>query len=373
MEVKIDKNDLLRVLQNVQGIVERKTTMPILVNVLLSAAEGSLKASATDLDIAIVNKAKAKVLKPGSTTVNAKVFYDVVKELPEGETTLVLSEGERLEVGVGKSMTRIIGVSSEEYPGLPGINLEIKGKILSDQLDEMISKTIYAVSMDESRFNLSGVCFDIIVEGKKRNLRLVATDGHRLAIITRPIEGKLDFEGNALVPRKGLVEIKRLIEGDSRLVGFEFVEGFLLVESEETKLAVRLIDGEFPEYRNVIPKNPGVAAKVTSGMLAKALKRASLMVTDKSKGVQLDFLKDSIAISSSSPELGDAREVIECDFAGDPVSIGFNARYVLEMAQSLSESTEMIIEVSGELGAAKLYAANDESYIGIVMPMRLQS
>lgn len=372
MELTITKNELNNVLSFVQNVVQKKTTMPILANVLLSTEGEQLTVAATDLEITAIAKATAKIDKAGRTTLNAKVFYDVIRELPDDDISLSLTDGERVEIKCGKSVTRIIGVSADEYPGLPGQSIEVNGQISCAQLSEMVSKTLYAVSQDETRFNLNGVSFEIVELDDDKMLRMVATDGHRLAMITRPA-GELSFKGNVLVPRKGLLEVKKLVdEADAdEMVGVGVEEGFFVIETKSAKVSMRLIDGEFPDYRQVMPKQKGKLATMNSQELAMALRRVALMVTDKAKGVRLDFTNQNLQISSSSPELGDAKEELDLKYDGEPLSVGFNARYIIDITSSLEEGRNLSIELNGELGAGKFYAEGDDSYVAIVMPMRL--
>lgn len=374
MELTISTADLQKALYLTQSIVEKRTTMPILSNVLLSAQQGKLKISATDLEITAITEVSAAVKSNGSTTVNAKIFADIVKELNDGSIHLKLSEGERLEINSGGSKLKIIGVSADEYPSLPGVGFEVKTKIASQQMLEMISRTIHAVSTDETRFNLNGICFEAEGQGKKSGgtLRLVSTDGHRLAMITRPC-GAIGLTDSVIVPRKGISEIRKLLEGENREVGIGFHEGFLVIDSEGTKVSVRLIDGEFPDYNQVIPKDKGVNAIVPSKALIQALKRVSLMVTDKGKCIKLDFSKNHLRLSSSSPELGEASEELVIEYAGEPLTAGFNARYLSDFCLSLGEDQSLVMELHGELGPGRFYSSHDQSYIGIIMPMRLSS
>lgn len=373
MDILISKNDLNRALLITQSIVEKKTTMPILANVLLSAADKHLRISATDFEVTAVLGVNATVKSTGSTTVNAKVFGDVVRELPDGDVLLRLGKSERLEISARNSLFKMIGVSAEEYPSLPGIGTSPRGKISSRQFLEMINKTIYAVSQDDTRFNLSGVCFEMTTGAKKsqKALRMVATDGHRLSMITRPVEG-LDFEGRIIVPRKGLNEIKKILDSDTDTpVGIGVSNGFFVLENGEATISIRLIDGEFPDYNQVIPKERGISATLPADILAQALRRASLMVTDKGKGVRMDFSPGILRISSSSPELGESSEELEIQYTGKQLSVGFNARYILDIASSIMEGQKINIELNGELGPGKFYSDGDESYFGVVMPMRL--
>jgi DNA polymerase-3 subunit beta len=372
MNITIPKSELNRALVIANSIVEKRTTMPILANVLISASEGALKVSATNLELTAVVTAKADVASGGSTTVNAKVLSDIVKELPGNDVHLELQEGERLEITSGSSQFKMLGVSAEEFPCLPGVSLEVNKKIKGGVLLEMINRTLYGVSHDETRFNLNGVCFEYEAgkKGKDGILRLVATDGHRLAMVTR--ESNLEFEGSAIVPTRGLSEIRRILDDYSDgEVGVEISEGFFILETPESKVSMRLIDGEFPDYNQVIPNQKGEPVVIQSGVLAKALRRAALMVTDRGKCVKFDFSKGRVRISSSSPELGESSEELDVGYDGEPLSVGFNAKYLLDFAATLNDEQNVVLELNGELGPGKFSPEGDESYIGIVMPMRL--
>lgn len=374
MDITISKAELNRALYLTQSIVERKTTMPILANVLISASDRRLKISATDLEITAMATASAEVRSPGSTTINAKVFGDIVRELPEGEVTLKLGEGERVEITAKNSKLKMIGATAEEYPSLAGMAFSPKSKIAANQLLEMIEKTLYAVSFDETRYNLNGVCFEVIGgKGKKdsQSLRMVATDGHRLALITRPVTG-MTFTERVIVPRKGLTEVKKIVEGaGDKDIGFDVHDGFMVVESGDAKIAMRLIDGEFPDYNQVLPKDKGVVATLNGGDVSQALRRVALMVSDKNKCVKLDFSKSKLRVSSSSPELGEATEELAVSYDGKPLSVGFNAKYLLDIAASIKEAQNLAMELHGELGPGRFFAEGDEAYLAIVMPMRL--
>lgn len=372
MNINIPKGQLSRVLSMVQNIVEKKTTMPILSNVLLSAADGQLKVSATDLEITAVARTPATVHGAGSTTVNAKVLSEIVRELPEADVTLKLLEGERLEISALSSKLKIVGVNAGEYPSLPGMAVEVRSRVSASQLLEMINRTIYAVSTDETRFNLNGVCFEPI--GEKEGellLRMVATDGHRLSMVTRPTSD-LRFSERVIVPRKGLQELRKLLDEEvSAEVGLDVRDGFLVLETGEAKVSMRLIDGEFPDYNQVLPTTKGEVAAIPTAEFTQALRRVSLMVSDKGKCVKLDFSREHLRISSSSPELGEAREELPVTYAGEPLSVGFNARYLLDIAASIGEEPTLKVELNGELGPGKFFGEKDESCIAIVMPMRL--
>jgi DNA polymerase-3 subunit beta len=384
MEITIPKNELSKLLHVTLAIAEKKSTMPILGNVLLSAEEKSFKVTGSDLELTAVAAVTAAVKKTGAITVSAKVFGDLVRELPDGEITIRATDRDRVEVIAGPSQLKIVGVSADEYPVPPGLSLKTKCKLPASTLAEMINRTLYAVSLDEGRYNMNGVCVEIGKESETA-LRMIATDGHRLALITRPLDGfeitGLAVKGtkkianvtdHVIVPRKGLVEVRKALEtaGDAP-VGVDVSEGFLIVEGPTWKQVVRLLDSEFPNYEQVIPKTPGSKAVVLSSHLSQALKRVSLVVSDKNKGVRLDFFENLVRISSSSPELGEAQEEVQLQYSGREFSVGFNARYLLDVLASVGESQPFVLELGGESGPGKFYAECDESCIGIVMPLRL--
>jgi DNA polymerase-3 subunit beta len=386
MEITLPKAELAKLLHITLAIAEKKSTMPIWGNLLLESDQGILKITASDGEVTAVAKAKASIKERGAITVASKMFGDLVRELPDGDVTIKTGERGRVEVIAGSSNLKIVGVSADEYPVPKGIALPTKCKLSAQTLVDMINKTLYAVSLDEGRYNMNGVCVELIKEGKSSLLRMVATDGHRLAMITRPLEG-VDFTSlvakgavkgdgesdHVIVPRKGLSEVRKALEtvGESP-VGVDVITGFLVVESDSWKLVVQLVDSEFPNYEQVLPKAEGVKVAVLSSQLAHALKRVSLVVSDKNKGVRLDFYNNLVRISSSSPEVGEGEEEVEVQYKGRDLSVGFNARYIIDALATVGENQPFIFELSGETGPGKMYAEADESAIGIIMPLRLE-
>lgn len=372
MKVKVDTPQLNSALNLIMNIVDKKTTMSILMNVVLTAKDKQLTLIGSDIENSIQINIPAEVTSPGRTAVSVKMLSDMVRELSEVKTEMSLSEGQRLDIHCGSAKIKIIGFSPDEYPNLPGLSLSANTSIDQKQLLEMIDKTVYAVSLDETRRNLGGVCFVFSKSGKSTQLKMVATDGHRLALITRPIE-KTNFEpGTVLIPRKGVTEMKRLLDqntGKETKVGIS--EGFLIMETGDSKISIRLMDAEFPDYSQVIPESCATTVKVETQELSQALRIVALMVSDKARGVKFDFSKGLLRLSSSSPELGEAKEEIEVDYKGDPLSVRFNAKYALDFISSLGETGHVEIGLNGEAGAGVFKAENDDSYIGIIMPMRI--
>lgn len=380
----VNKEDLLKALTLINSIVEKKSTRPIMANVLMTAEDGVMTFAGADNEIAAQISVPSKVKLRGSTTVSAKMFAEIVRELPEGDVDLKLDDGERLEIIAKNSKLKIVGVSAQEYPSLPGLILQPKGRVETAQLLEMINSTIYAVSTDETRYNLSGVCFESIdnndgikiVRGKKPSssqglLRLIATDGHRLALVTRPA-ASINFSGRVIAPKKGLQELRRVLETtDEGEIAFDITEGFIVAQTKDTKLTMRLVDGEFPDYTRAIPQKEGTKVTIASQELAQALRRVSLVVTDKEKSVKFDLGNNSLFISSASAELGEAAESIPVTYKGPTISVGFNARYVREIMEVFGENQQVVMELQGDSAPGRFYLENDDSAFGVVMPMRI--
>lgn len=386
MDITLPKAELAKLLHITLAIAEKKSTMPIYGNLLLIAEDGMLKITASSGEITALAKAKANITDKGSITVSARMFGDLVRELPDSDVTIKTLERGRIEVIAANSKSKLVGVSADEYPTPKSLVLDTRCKLSAKILADMISKTVYAVSLDEGRYNMNGVCLELMKDSAVASLRMVATDGHRLAMITRPLEGA-EFtslvpkgsnrkEGeldHVIVPRKGIAEVRKALEvSGEALVGVDIIHGFLVVESETWKLVVQLVDSEFPNYDQVLPKAEGVKAAVLSSQLEHALKRVSLVVTDKNRGVRLDFHNNLLRISSSSPEVGEGLDELDVQYKGRELSVGFNAKYILDILATVGENQPFILELSGDTGPGKLYAESDESAIGIVMPLRLE-
>lgn len=386
MELTIPKAELAKLLLVTQAIAERKSTMPILGNLLLKADKDTLSITGSDLEITALATGAAEVKTPGSITVSGKVFGEVVRELPDGPVQLKSANRERLEIKSASTSLKLVGVSADEYPVPAALSLPAKSRVPAPVLSEMINKTLYAVSLDEGRYTMNGVSLELFNESGKTGLRMVSTDGHRLALVSRPVEkltltslgssksaaSKAGARDHVIIPKKGLGEIRKILDLEQgKDIGLDVNEGFFVIETPSTKLVVRLIDGEFPDYSAVLPKEAGVKATTLSSGLSQALKRVALMVSDKNKGVRFDIADKTLKISSSSAELGEAQEELEVEYHGKPLTIGFNARYLLDVVASIGETQPFTMELLGETGPGKFYAESDEGYLAIVMPLRL--
>lgn len=374
MNLIVSKENLLQLLYLSSTIVEKRNTMPILANVKISAKGNTLSLSATDLEISLFGESEAQITTPGEITVNAKVFYDIVKELPGDSVKISLGKGQRLEIESNKSHFKIIGSSADEFPNISGVSLKNPISVAADKLYEMLDKVSFAVSSDETRYNINGVYIETLetpIGNDKQGIRFVATDGHRLAIIDRPAEG-LMLSGGVIIPRKGIQEVKKVLEGNSGVAYVGLSEGFFTVKSGIVTLGVRLVDGQYPDYRQVIPKETKTKITLNKEDFLSAIRRVSLVTTDKTKTIKFIIKNGVCNMSSSSPEYGEASEELLVKQSGDDIIVGFSARYILDLLNAMSNSEEVIVNLNGDLGPGVFISDKDQNYSCIVMPMRFE-
>lgn len=371
MKLSVEKKDLLNVIARAQNIVEKRNTMPILVNVLLEAKGEGLRAFATDLEVSLTDEIMATVKDGGKVAVNAKSLFEIIKELPEGKIQLERKENNWLKITQNRAVFNMVGISPEEYPVFPTFTTQEFVKMDGPVFAEMIEKTIYAVSTDETRYHLNGVYLEVRPDQDAAVYRMVATDGHRLSMIDRKIAGAAPKSTQGvIVPRKGLHEIKKLLESveDSVEVAIEGAQ--LVVRKGTTLLMVRLIEGKYPNYQQLIPQNLREHFLVQRDSLLSSLKRVSLLSNSKSKGVTFALTNGKMEITSNNPELGDAKEEIEVEYKGKEIKIGFNARYVLDVLSSMHDDI-VRVELNDQLSPGLLKPHDDASYTCVVMPMRI--
>jgi DNA polymerase-3 subunit beta len=368
MEFRIAADELRKALHRAQGIVERKTTMPILANVLVNATKTGVSVTAFDLDIGIVSEHPAEVLKQGSVTLSAKTLFDIVANLPEPQLNVKKLPNNYAEITCGSASYRIVGMASEEFPKLPKEENAPLVKVSGNTLLEMIKKTSFAISSDETRYILNGVFFEPREGGK---VRMVATDGHRLCLIERELAGDFKLKGGVIVPRKGLFELKRLLEeAPDAECSLGFAESSALFKKPGLSMVMRLIDGQFPEYQRVIPKEGEKQVAVSRGRLFDALKRIALLSADKSNAVKLALADGQVRITANNPDLGEAKDDIEVAYRGAALTVGFNARYLIDVL-SVLETEEVVVELGDEHSPGVLHGPQDKSYTAVVMPMRV--
>jgi DNA polymerase-3 subunit beta len=370
MEFTVKKFDLVGELEMTQGVVERKTTIPILSNILCEAKGNRLSITATDLELSIHASCEAKVKKEGAGTIPAKKLLDLVRLLPEEEIRFKLQENHWVHITCDRRNYKLVGMSKENFPALPPFPqplVQIPAALLAD----VIAKTTFAISLEESRYTLNGALLVI----KPGSLTMVATDGHRLAMVetNHKFEG---FSGEArlLVPKKAMTEVQRLAaqsEPDA-LVEFAQDESHLFFKFDGRLLTSRKLTGQFPNYEAVLPRDANKTVTLERGELQDALRRVSQLADQRSHAVKFMLAKEGLEISASSPEYGEAKEAIEKDYKGEPIAIGFNAQYLLDFLAAAPDGP-ISFELKDEQSAGQLRPVADESsrYRYVVMPMRI--
>lgn len=372
MHFIVEKEVFLKGLGRIQGIVEKRNTIPILSNVLIEGSDGEIHLTATDLEVGMKAIYPATIKNPGRITVSAKKIHEIIKELPEKEISFSAKENCWIEIRCGKSIFNIVGLSADEFPYFPNPKDDNFINIKSSIIKEMIEKTFFSISTDESKYNLNGIFLKTIEENDKKLLRMVATDGHRLAMIQREIKDNTGdhLQKGVIFPRKGIYELKKLTdEGDSE-IQLGFMDNNAVIKKEKTVVVMRLVDGEFPDYNRVIPKNNDLTACIAQDVFFHALRRMSILSSEKSRGVKIILKNGFMEISSSNPELGDAREDMEISYEGPEVTIGFNARYLLDILQAQG-GEKVLLQIKDNLSPGLIKSVSDDNFLAVIMPMRL--
>jgi DNA polymerase-3 subunit beta len=370
MELVVRKNDLLRELQFFQGIVERKNTIPILANVLMDAKGDELRFLATDLEVALRSKCAASVAKPGALTLPAKKLYEIVKSLPDTDIRIAEEKG-GVKVAADRFDSRMQTLPREDFPTLPDSGGSPIASLPRPALKEMVAKTQFAITGEDTRYFLNGAQFVL----RPDSMSLVATDGHRLALVTVSRNGKSGTqaeENTAILPKKTLGELGRLLtEGDGD-VSYERGENHLFFDVGGRMLISRMIDGQFPAYERVIPKGNDKHIEFERDRLTNAVKRVALLSNERSRAVKFQIEKGKVDVTSSSPELGEARETLPVEYTGTSLQICFNAQYVLDFL-SVVTTDVVALELKDEVSQAMMtpIGAEGYQYTYVIMPMRV--
>lgn len=371
MKFVVNRDLFTRALGRVQGVLSRKATMPALSNVLLEANEaGRLRVAATDLDVTFDGSIPARVTGAGRTTVDGKRLYEVIRSLPAEEVDITIGDDERMVLRCKNTEFVLHGAAADGYPSLPSASslsvIAADGAVLRT----LIERTAFSVSTDESRPNLNGVYFQCLGEGR---IRMVSTDGHRLSQGESDArrDGDIPERDGVIIPRKGVAELKRLLDEVGREVGFGFLDNNLVVLADDLALFIRLIDSNFPDYRQVVPKSSGRHAVVDRVTLMASLKRISILASERTHGVRIEVAPGQMTLSSDNPDLGKAREELSIEgYEGEAMTIAFNARYVREILQILdAEKVELALNEALSPGLFREHGNGD--YLFVVMPMRI--
>jgi len=369
MEVRISRDTFLDGVQKVQGVVETKGAMPILSHLLMRTENEGVTLEATDLEIGARASYPANVVSAGSATLHARKLFDIIRELPNLEIHMIKEDNDWVTLKCGNSKFRLPGLPPADFPPFPEYKSEGLMEFSCLQLKEMIRKTFFAVSPDESRQALNG----LLLENENGKANLVATDGHRLSFITRPVLKSTlpkDEKLSILLPKKAISELLKLMEDDESTFSFS-TQGNHLAFIQGTQVIVsRKIDGKFPNYRQVIPPDNNLKIKIDRDILSHALRRVALLADEKSKMVRFDIQQGNLTLISDNSDFGTAREEFPIAYEGEDVSIGLNAKYVLDIL-SVIEDQEVILNLKDQNHSCMITIESDADYLGIVMPMRI--
>jgi DNA polymerase-3 subunit beta len=370
MEFSVKKLDLLDEISLTQGVVERKTTIPILSNLLFEAKGSRLTITATDLEISVRTSCEAKIKKDGSGTIPAKKLLELVRLLPDEDIRFKLLENHWVQITCDRKTYKMVGMSRDNFPTLPvfpNALVKIPAKVLSN----LISKTIFAIATEESRYTLNGAKLIL----KPASLTMVATDGHRLAMVEtdHKLTG-ISTETSVLIPRKAMTEVLRMSADAADEAEIEFAQddSHLFFQFGQRLLTSRKLTGQFPNFEAVLPRDANKTVVIERDELQNALRRVSQLADQRSHAVKFMLAKEGVEISSSSPEYGEAKEAIEKDYKGDPLSIGFNAEYILDFLSAAADGP-ISLELKDDQSAGQFRPMADDScrYRYVVMPMRI--
>lgn len=373
MEFSIFTEELSKGLYRAQGIVEKRTAMPILSNVLFEARDGKLQISATDLEIGMTGIHPAEVLTSGAITMSAKYLYDIVRSLPKGQITIKKLPNNWAEVRCsegGRSIEyKMLGMSPDDFHALPDFSQISCQKVDFSTFRLMIEKTIYAISSDETRYNLNGAFLEPIEGGR---YRMVATDGHRLsmfdgALCAGPIPA---FDRGVIIPKKGLLEVRRLLESEVDEAEFGIQGTNLVFRTNAFTVIMRLLDGQFPDYRQVLPSDQQITLRFHRKQLIESLRRISILSSDRTLGIRIELGKGRMSITTQNPDLGEAREDLPIEYEGANLVIGFNARYLIDALSNI-DSELVQISLDDDISPAVVKPTDDDRLTCVVMPMRI--
>ncbi len=372
MKVTIERSALVKALGHVQSVVERRNTIPILSNVLLQAEGGALVLTATDLDIEISESAPADVAMKGAATASALMLHDIVRKLPEGAQIrlVVVQEEGRLQITAGRYEGALAVLPDEDFPTLASDDMGVKFSMPADDLRRLFAKARFAMSQEETRYYLNGVYLHPYTEGKTKLLRAAATDGHRLARLDAPLPSGADKMPGVIVPRKAVAELGRLLDDADETVEIAVSEAKIRFGFGAGHLTSKLIDGAFPDYERVIPKANANVLKVDNKDFAGAVDRVSTVSADRTRSIKLALERDRLRLTVNNPEAGSALEELSVDYSGEPLEIGFNARYLLDVASQVDGETATL-RLADPSSPTVILDEEDERALYVLMPLRV--
>jgi len=367
MHIRVDRDAFVDALSPVQGVVEAKKTLPILSHLLLEASPDGVWLFGTDLDVGVRRGLAAEVLKPGTVALSAKKLYEIARELPQATVELQADADLQVAIRCQRSSFRMKGLPREEFPSLPDFKGDGEITLGTRLFRDMLRKTLFAVSSDQTRYALTGVLVQILAD----ELRMVSTDGHRLALVRVPRPaGKGSGTLDALVPKKAMVEAGKITREDGNDVRLWLVDNQLIIQQDASTLVARLIDGQFPNYDQVMPPPSPTKILIGTEALRGALRRTSAIMGERTTATEFEFRSGRVVVSCVNMDLGEAQEELEASYDGDGFKVGFNARYILEFLAAI-DTAEVSLSIADPLSPALFRPAGDDAYGCVIMPMRI--
>ncbi len=366
MRFSLQREVFLKPLAQVVNVVERRQTLPVLANLLVQVRDGQLSLTGTDLEVEMVARVAVDDAADGETTIPARKLFDIIRALPDGSRVTVSQSAEKVTVQAGRSRFTLASLPANDFPSIDEVEATERVTVPESTLKELIERTSFAMAQQDVRYYLNGLLFDL----REGSLRCVATDGHRLALCEAEYEGGTQAKRQIIVPRKGVTELQRLLEGGDREVELEMGRGHLRVKRNDVTFTSKLIDGRFPDYEAVVPIGADQQVTVDRDVLRASLQRAAILSNEKYRGVRIEVSPGQLKISAHNPEQEEAQEEIEAETRVDGLAVGFNVNYLLDALTALKEE-QVILAMRDANSSALVREASNERCRHVVMPLRL--
>lgn len=369
MKFVIKRNLFQNYLGKIQGITERKSTIPVLANILISGEKNSIHIVATDLEIGVMEIIEVDSVEKGAICVSGRKLYDIMREISGEQVEIQSGENFWVSIKAGKTIFNLPGLNPVEFPSFPQTEGAHYFNIVSSDFLEMIEKTVFAASTEESRFNLNGIYMERMEKEKRDYLRMVATDGHRLSMIDKELKSTLEEKG-IIISRRGLTEIKKVLgDNEETEIAISLQDNNCVFKTKQTVVVVRLLEGEYPDYQQVIPTENDKHIIVDRKQFIGALRRAQVIASEKGEGVKFSIHGDSMEIRTGGLDVGNVQEEIKVDYQGDALDVSFNARYLLDVL-NIMDTEKVKMELKEELSSGVIRPMDEKNYLYVIMPMR---